>query len=423
MCGYSRYIACYGARGTGDRAIPAAEKSRVRQQVRHRATRNASRRARASGRKVSASVPVIKRLRRQTQPGPRTARARRSGSRCTAGSSSSSSGAKPRAAAISAAWPGPRRPAAPSAGRCWPARPAVPLGRVGEHHVGAVRAQRGGAGRGVAGAAGGQLGAQPVLHRQRRAVARRSAIGQASADAARPGRRRRRRRQRRVQPGHQRRARGGGGDRVARHGVLQAGQPGGVRAARRASRRLRCAMAVSWAATSRAWPGSSAQTRRSRKRRRPDSALLEQPVHLRGQPDRGDACGHLRLAARRRRRPGGRRGDPAGAVRRRAGADVESRPSGVANRPATAQRRAARGPRRPGRRCAPRAGRGPGPSSEIASSRLVLPLPFGPNSTLICARRAPGQRGIVAEVGERQAEQAQPAGARHRFTTRIGIST
>ena len=61
---------------------------------------------------------------------------------------------------------------------------------VGQPHVGAVRAERGGAGGGVARAVGGEAGAQPVLHRQRRC--RGQAVGDRAGqgDAAPAGRRR-----------------------------------------------------------------------------------------------------------------------------------------------------------------------------------------------------------------------------------------
>ena len=164
-----------------------------------------------------------------------------------------------------------RRSAAPSAGRCWPARPARPVAASAS----AMSARCAPSGGDPAAASRARAAARPARSQSSTAsagaAARRSAIGQSSATrrpgtapASAAG-------QRRVQARHQRRAGGRGGDGVARHGVLQRRPARRGRRGPAASRRLRLAIAVSCAATSRAWPGSSAQTSRSRKRRRPDA--------------------------------------------------------------------------------------------------------------------------------------------------------
>ncbi len=101
-----------------------------------------------------------------------------------------------------------------------------------------------------------------------------------------------------VQPLDQDHPGGRGGDGVAGHGILEAGQPGGVRpplgqqpvALRHGGvvRRDLAGMA-GFQRPDQAVEEAAAAGR----------ALLEQPVHLRGQPDRGDAAADLRLAARR----------------------------------------------------------------------------------------------------------------------------
>ena len=166
-------------------------------------------------------------------------------------------------------------------------------------------------------------------------------------------------------------------------------------------------MASSCAATSRAWPGSSAQTRRSRKRRRPDGALLEQPVHLRRQPDRGDAVGDLGLAARR----GAVQAEHAAlrrALGRRAGADVE---------PRRAARRSGRPPPRP--RAPPRAGRvGAARPAQPAAGTSRRSPPAGWSCRRRSARRSrrcgacemTRQRREAAEVPQHQPGEGQGGG-------------
>ena len=151
-----------------------------------------------------------------------------------------------------------------------------------------------------------------------------------------------------------------------------------------ASRRLRLDRAVSCAATSRAWPGSSAQTSRSRNRRRPDAPS----------PNRRSICGVSQTAARRAAMAACERGaSPSRRKARRSGGPSGGDPvpsaSPSANCAATPQARVPSGgvPLWRGR-SASRAWRSPRPGTrrEIASSRLVLPVPFGPVMT--CSRAA-----------------------------------
>ena len=157
---------------------------------------------------------------------------RRAASRCAATSSSSSSGAKPRASAISAAWASTTET---SSAFCSPVEhrsAGRSFGQVDQRQVGAVRAD-----------------ARPRRPRRRgaRSAARsaRSASSTASAgwsvqrrrDRAeqvqprgREGAGRAARRQHRVQPQRQGPPGGRGGDGVARHRILQPGQPARRRA-------------------------------------------------------------------------------------------------------------------------------------------------------------------------------------------------
>ena len=70
----------------------------------------------------------------------------------------------------------------------------------------------------------------------------------------------------------------------------------------------------------------------------------------------------------------------------------------------------------------------PGVNSEIASRMLVLPAPFGPVSTTSGAANSRAERGVAAEILQRQRGERH-AGGGHRPTgdamrqTRIGIST
>ena len=239
-----------------------------------------------------------------------------------------------------------------------------------------MRAVAGRARRRVPLATGGKGCAQPVLDRQRgrRLPAARRSGSPGSCDAAgSPANARYR-----VHPPHQRQARDSGGHGMPGHRVLQPGQPAPGRHAQCASSRFRCAMAASCAATSRAWPGSSAHTSRSRNRRRPGRALLEQPVHLRREPHGGDMGGDLRLAARR---GAVETKYPAigGAVAGSVPVPMSTSPSAVAKRPATAQR-AARRRAAAGRRCGRRAARGREPAG--------TPLPAGWSCRCRSARTA-----------------------------------
>ncbi len=162
-------------------------------------------------------------------------------------------------------------------------------------------------------------------------------------------------------------------------------------------------MAVSWAAISRAWPGSSAHTSRSRKRRRPDRPSRNSRS-MRGVSQtaamRRTISAWLRGVAPSRRKTR-RSVAPSGAVP----VPISVSPSAVWNRAATAQwplpswrgRSGLRAPRRPR----------PGTSSDNASSRLVLPLPFGSVEHTDAGRRAPGQRRVVAEIGQNQSGEAE----------------
>ena len=147
-----------------------------------------------------------------------------------------------------------------------------------------------------------------------------------------------------------------------------------------ARRRARWDWAVSWAAIWRAWAGSRAYTRRSRKRRRPEA----------GSRNRVSIWGVSQITARRAAISDWVLGGaPSRRKARRSGAagslpvPISSLPVGVSRRAAMPQvgagpcgvRRgnsAVRAPRRPR----------PGVSRETASSRLVLPLPLGPVMTM-----------------------------------------
>ena len=165
--------------------------------------------------------------------------------------------------------PGSRRPAAPSARRCW----RVPRQRRSSASASTMSARwapiAADARRGVATARpAARLSRSQSSTASAGAPSRRSAIGQARVMRA-AGKRRQRRRHARssARPGPAAprwpRPRAAPWRPPARPARTRSDVPS-------ASRRLRCAVAASCAATSRAWPGSSAQTSRSRKRRRPD---------------------------------------------------------------------------------------------------------------------------------------------------------
>ena len=109
----------------------------------------------------------------------------------------------------------------------------------------------------------------------------------------------------------------------------------------------------------------------------PRSRLLEQPVHLRRQPNRGRHLGDLRLVARRRAADPehppvhGPSGGVPVATSRRQPIPLEMPDHAPRMRPVRAP------PRQTPPIRAPRSPR-PGTSSDTASSRLVLPDPFGP---------------------------------------------
>ena len=145
------------------------------------------------------------------------------------------------------------------------------------------------------------------------------------------------------------------------------------------SSRLRPAIAASYEATCRACPGSSAQTSRSRNRRRPEAPSCNSRSICgvsHAIATRAAISAWLRGAApssRNTRRSAG----PSGGVP----VPISIAPAAVSNRAATPQRPVAASSRRAKSAFrAPRSPR-PGESSEIASSRLVLPDPFGPNNT------------------------------------------
>ncbi len=255
-------------------------------------------------------------------------------------------------------------------------RGGQPGGGVLQPHVGAVGAEALPPAAASRGARRGQGGAQPILDRQGRAFGQARRRSGRAASGGRPGRGRRRRpagQRSAVPPARRarpwRRPRGAPSRPPAR--PARPGRPG-----RSASRRLRCAIAVSCAATSRACPGSSAQTRRSRKRRRPEAPSwnsrsicgVSQTAVMR------DAISAWLRGAAPSRRKTRRSAGPSGGVP----VPMSSMPSGrgeaAGDRPGAGGVRARRAssamraPRRPR----------PGTSSEIASSRLVLPLPLAP---------------------------------------------
>ena len=186
-------------------------------------------------------------------------------------------------------------------------------------------------------------------------AARRSAIGQASVMRAtgKPGERRHG-----VHPGHQAHAGRRGRHGVAGHGVLQAGEPGRILAALGQQ-----AVALRHGGVVRG------DLPRVAGLQRPDQAIeeaaaagkafLEQPVHLRREPDRGDAGGDLAPGCAARRRRAGTRAGRAGRPGRCRCRYRPRRPRWRNGRrpPSRRRRRAAAGPR-----CARRAGHGRAPA-------------------------------------------------------------
>jgi hypothetical protein len=248
------------------------------------------------GRKTSASVPVRKTCAGSAASAANSA-SRRAASRCAATSSSNSRGAKPRASAISAAW---ARTVEISSALLLPGRAQIRrlvLGQVHQSHVGAMRAARRPAGGGIATAIGGECGAQDILDRQGGLVRQRgSDRAQQVQPRGRKGAGRAAGRQHGVQPQRQgppcRRGRNG----MARHRILQPRQPARIGAPLRQQ-----PVAL----------GHGVVVRRHLPRmgglQRPGQAVeeapparspfLEQPVHLRRQPDGSDAVRQVGLRA------------------------------------------------------------------------------------------------------------------------------
>ena len=164
----------------------------------------------------------------------------------------------------------------------------------------------------------------------------------------------------------------------------QAGSGAAPRSRAACSTRRRSASAASCAVASRAWPGSSAQTSRSRKRRRP-VALSWNSVSI---------CGVSQIAARRAAISAWLRGSAPSRRKTRRSALPGRVPVPISvvtppevSRPATAHCPAP--PRRAKSAIRPRPNPRPGPSREMASRRLVFPEPLGPVSTVM---RAPGRQ-------------------------------
>ncbi len=213
------------------------------------------------------------------------------------------------------------------------------------------------------GCAPGEAVAQPVLDRQRRRARQPLGDRRRPGPCARPGKPGERGGTAFIRATRARRA-AVAATRVPRHGVLQPGQPGRIGAALGQQ-----AVALRHRGLVR---GDLA---RMAGLQRPDQpveeapaagrALLEQPIHLRRQPDRGDTGGDLRLAARRgavqaehaAMSGSGRSQAPGPACRCRY---PPRRPPWRSGRrpPSRRRRRAAAG-----RRCAHRAGPGPAPAA------------------------------------------------------------
>ena len=271
---------------------------------------------------------------------------------------------------------------------------------IGQHHVGAVRADRGGSRGRIAGTrrrrgcrAASPRPPAPALP----PAARRSAQSRPMRAAGKPGN------------GATAFIRATSAMRAAVAATAcraiasssPASQAGSARPS--ASNRLRCAMAASCAATSRAWPGSSAHTSRSRKRRRPDVLSW----------NRRSICGVSHTAAtraaisawlrgaapsRRNTRRSGRAGQA-----RAAGADIHlavRRGEAAGHRPAAG----AAMPRQIGIACAAQAAARHQQRHRLQQIGLAAAVRSEQHADP--RARPPGQRGVVAEVGERQAKQA-----------------
>jgi hypothetical protein len=188
-----------------------------------------------------------------------------------------------------------------------------------------------------------------------------------------------------VQPRCQRTPCGGSGDGVPRHRILEPRQPGRVGAPAREQavalghRVVVCGDLPRMGGFQR--PGKAVEEATPAR-----GALLEQPVHLRGEPDGGDAIGEVGLGTDR---VAVEAEDAAVGCRLGVGPRCRCRRRRVASRSGPPRPRGASppSPRRPSSLIrAPRSPR-PGPSNEIASSRLVFPAPFSPAMATIGAAK------------------------------------
>ena len=296
-----------------------------------------------------------------------------------------------------------------------------------------------GAGLGVAQAAGGQLGAQPVLGVERRHG------GEPAVDLARHGERGPRegadaQPRRGIEAMDGVGARGGQGHAVAGHGVLERREP--VRVA--AALGQQAGALAQRILVGRHVAGMLGMQRRHQPvEEAPALArpVEEQAVELRRQPDRRDMQAERGLALR----PAGRRSAPPGAAGRRRSWPAPGRCRWRAARPACRAWRRPPRRRRPARRRAsggrlrrgaPGAGRGPAPGRTAPPGGWSCPRRWRPP-----ARRAraavEAELAVIAEIGQPELAHGQDGrrcagcgvggegkGAdRRRRHTRIGMST
>ena len=178
-----------------------------------------------------------------------------------------------------------------------------------------------------------------------------------------------------------------------------------------ASSRLRCAIAVSWAAISRAWPGSSAQTRRSRKRRRPAGPSW----------NRRSICGVSQMAANRAAMSAWDRGGSpssrntrrsSGPSGRHAGADI-GLPQGAGESSSHGPMPGAAAACEIGQPRAPQAAAGRQHRYGFEQVGLAAAVWAGDDGQP--RSRAPGQAGVVAEIRQGEANELHaPPYARFR---------
>ena len=337
-----------------------------------------------SGANISMSVPVIQACAPSARISSNSA-ARRPASRWAAISSSSSSGACPSRALEQA----PRRPPA----RWRSAAPSARRSSIRAHRRASAcgaRRDRSGAGRrwcgrprrrGCARAPGARATSRP-RHRHARTATGRS---RRRATAAPPGRRppRRAGASAQLRRAHRLRAAARHRDAGFRHLVFQPVQPGRIARAEFQQPRAFAHRGLI-AGGARAWPASKPSTSRSRNLRRPLALSMNSrsiagvsQIICTSSPRSAELCAGAPFRRTWRRSPPSR-------PQRQAGADfIESRRRARHSPPRPTARRWARrsvpcGYVRPAWR---RAGRAPATASEIASSRLVLPAPFGPAST------------------------------------------